>query len=157
MLGFVVALIAPESWEVQLGLALIPSLAQILVVMLCPESPRLLIRNKRYGEAYKSLRRLRRLELQAARDLYFIHFQLRQEVKMYVADQDIGNSSFPYQDYVEKIDSFKRMRYLFTLPRNRRACLVAFLVMTSQQLCGVSRRTDGKILHCRPLVNSLLD
>ncbi|KAL4761393.1 major facilitator superfamily domain-containing protein [Aspergillus foveolatus] len=137
MLGFVVALIAPVSWEVQLGLALIPSLAQILVVMLCPESPRLLIRNKRYGEAYKSLRRLRRLELQAARDLYFIHFQLRQEVKLYVAEQEIGNSSFPYQDYVEKIDSFKRMRYLFTLPRNRRACLVAFLVMTSQQLCGV--------------------
>lgn len=139
MLGFVVALIAPVSWEVQLGLALIPSLAQILVVILCPESPRPLIRNKRYGEAYKSLRRLRRLELQAARDLYFIHFQLRQEVKLYVVEQDIGNSSFPYQDYVKKIDIFKRMRYLFTLPRNRRAYLVAFLIMTSQQLCGVSR------------------
>jgi hypothetical protein len=147
MLGFVVALIAPVSWEVQLGLALIPSLAQILVVLLCPESPRLLIRNKRYGEAYKSLRRLRRLELQAARDLYFIHFQLRQEVRLYDLEQEIGSSSFPYQDYVEKIDSFKRMLYLFTIPRNRRACLVAFLVMTSQQLCGVSRR-GGEILHC---------
>ncbi|KAL4754383.1 hypothetical protein BDW72DRAFT_214284 [Aspergillus terricola var. indicus] len=138
MLGFVVALIAPVSWEVQLGLALIPSLAQILVVMLCPESPRLLIRNKRYGEAYKSLRRLRRLEVQAARDLYFIHFQLRQEVRVYLAGQEIGSSSFPYQDYVGKMDSFKRMLYLFTLPRNRRACLVAFLVMISQQLCGIN-------------------
>ncbi|KAL4736593.1 hypothetical protein BDV11DRAFT_211076 [Aspergillus similis] len=138
MLGFVVALIAPASWEVQLGAALIPSLAQILVVMLCPESPRLLIRNKRYGEAYKSLRRLRRLEIQAARDLYFIHFQLRQEVRMYKRKQEIDSSPFPYQDFVENIDSFNRMRYLFTLPRNRRACLVAFLVMTSQQLCGIN-------------------
>ncbi|KAL4819575.1 hypothetical protein BDW67DRAFT_181911 [Aspergillus spinulosporus] len=116
MLGFVVALIVPASWEAQLGLAMIPSLAQILVVMLCPELPRLLIRNERYGEAYRSLRRLRRLELQAARDLYFIHFQLRQEVWI------------RFQAHVVP----------FTLPRNRRACLVAFLVMTSQQLYGIN-------------------
>ncbi|KAL4867883.1 hypothetical protein BDV12DRAFT_209480 [Aspergillus spectabilis] len=126
MLGFVVALISPASWEVQLGAALIPSLALMLVVMLCPEG------------AYKSLRRLRKLELQAARDLYFIHVQLQREVRMYLSTKEIGSSPFPYQDYVEKQNSFKRMLYLFTLRRNTRACLVAFLVMTSQQLCGIN-------------------
>ncbi|KAL3482058.1 general substrate transporter [Aspergillus californicus] len=138
MLGFVVALIAPRSWEVQLGAALIPSFGLMLVVMLCPESPRLLIRNKHYGKAYQSLWRLRRLEIQAARDLYFIHVQLQQEVTMYQQSHEITSSIFPYQDYVEKHNSFERMRYLFTLRRNATACLVAFLVMAAQQLCGIN-------------------
>ncbi|KAL4798755.1 hypothetical protein BDV19DRAFT_376638 [Aspergillus venezuelensis] len=140
MLGFLIALLAPKSWEVQLGAALIPSLAIILVVMLCPESPRLLIRSDRYGEAYKSLRRLRRLEIQAARDLYLIHVQLLQEVRMYVkeSNEQILESSFPYQKFVKKKSSFMRMLYLFTSKRNSRACLVAFLVMMSQQLCGIN-------------------
>jgi hypothetical protein len=33
---------------------------------------------------------------------------------------------------------FKRMMYLATNPRTRRACVVALIVMASQQLCGVS-------------------
>ncbi|KAL2808004.1 hypothetical protein BJX63DRAFT_424941 [Aspergillus granulosus] len=137
-LGFIVALIFRDSWEVQLGAALIPSLALMILVMLCPESPRFLIRNKRYAEAYKSLRRLRRLEIQAARDLYFIHAQLQQEARLWRPRGDAPSTNFPYQDYVEQQNSFKRMLRLFTHPRNRRACVVAFLVMISQQLCGIN-------------------
>ncbi|KAL2872395.1 uncharacterized protein BJX67DRAFT_386803 [Aspergillus lucknowensis] len=137
-LGFIVALIFRGSWEAQLGAPLIPSLALMILVMLCPESPRLLIRNKRYAEAYKSLRRLRRLEIQAARDFYFIHAQLQQEVKLWYSPTPEVTSNFLYQEYVEQQNSFKRMLHLFTLPRNRRACIVAFLVMTAQQLCGIN-------------------
>ncbi len=39
-------------------------------VFFCPESPRWLMGRGRYADAYKSLERLRRHRLQAARDLY---------------------------------------------------------------------------------------
>ncbi|KAL2830161.1 MFS transporter [Aspergillus pseudoustus] len=141
MLGFVTALIAPHSWEVQLAAALIPSVALIVVVMLCPESPRLLIRKKRYAEAYKSLCRLRRLEIQAARDFYYIHEQLQQEFNTWrppVVSDAVANSQFPCQDFIAEKNSLQRIFYLFTLKRNRRACVVSCLVMASQQLCGIN-------------------
>lgn len=39
-------------------------------VFLCPESPRWLMSKGRYADAYRSLERLRRHPVQAARDLY---------------------------------------------------------------------------------------
>ncbi|KAL4812112.1 hypothetical protein BDW67DRAFT_188991 [Aspergillus spinulosporus] len=140
MLGFMTALIAPNSWQVQLAAPLIPSIALMLLVVLSPESPRLLIRTKRYGEAYKCLRRLRRLEIQAARDFYFIHIQLQREVNVWRRQRvgPVPSTNFDYQEWVERHNTFQRMLYLITLPRNRRTCLVAFLVMLSQQACGIN-------------------
>ncbi|KAJ0425053.1 hypothetical protein BJY00DRAFT_298952 [Aspergillus carlsbadensis] len=141
MLGFVVALIAPDSWEVQLGAALIPSLVLMIVVMLCPESPRLLMRKKRYAEAFRSLRRLRKLEIQAARDFYCIHLQLQREFDAWRPDDvsdAITSSRTPCQDFIEQQNVFQRMFHLITLERNSRACVVAFFVMASQQLCGIN-------------------
>ena len=48
----------------------IPALFLMSQVFFCPESPRWLISKNRYPEAYKSLERLRRHPVQAARDLY---------------------------------------------------------------------------------------
>ncbi|KAL4756741.1 uncharacterized protein BDW70DRAFT_164206 [Aspergillus foveolatus] len=140
MLGFMTALIAPHSWQVQLAAPLIPSVALMLLAILSPESPRLLIRTKRYGDAYKCLRRLRRLEIQAARDFYFIHVQLQREVNVWRRQRvgPVPSANFDYQEWVERQNTFKRMLYLITLPRNRRTCLVSFLVMLSQQACGIN-------------------
>lgn len=43
-----------------------------------------------------------------------------------------------YQKKVRDTRFLKRIGKLFSHPRNQRACVAAFLVMASQQLCGVS-------------------
>ena len=48
----------------------VPALVIMSQVYFCPESPRWLISKGRYHDAFKSLRRLRQSNLQAARDLY---------------------------------------------------------------------------------------
>ena len=88
-----------------------------------PESPRWLMKKDRYPDAYRSLIRLRHTELQAARDLYYIHVQLEEESKIIRADT-----------------YFKRLSELFTIPRVRRATLASFVVMLAQQLCGINSK-----------------
>lgn len=75
----------------------------------------------RYPQAYRSLIRLRFTELQAARDLYYIHSQLKIEEAL------IGQSNYA-----------KRFVELFTVPRIRRATLASFVVMIAQQMCGIN-------------------
>ena len=81
------------------------------------------MKKDRYPEAYRSLIRLRHTELQAARDLYYIHVQLEEESKIIRADT-----------------YFKRLTELFTIPRVRRATLASFVVMLAQQLCGINSK-----------------
>lgn len=71
------------------------------------------------GKAYQSLLRLRNTPLQAARDLYYIHAQIKIEMEV------IGQSNY-----------VTRFIELFTIPRVRRATLASFTVMIAQQMCG---------------------
>ena len=57
-------------WRLMLGSAGIPAIVVMSQVFFCPESPRWLISKGRYSKAFESLLRLRRHEIQAARDLY---------------------------------------------------------------------------------------
>ena len=81
------------------------------------------MKKNRYPDAYRSLVRLRHTELQAARDLYYIHVQLQEESKIIRADT-----------------YFKRLTELFIIPRVRRATLASFVVMLAQQLCGINSK-----------------
>lgn len=128
-----------DDWRVLLATAVIPAIALLFVVYVCPESPRFLIRQNRYPDAYKSLRRLRRTDIQAARDLFSIHAQLQAETTAIwkTEQQQEWHASEIYQDWIKDTNFYQRTWYLFTKPRVRRACLVASLVMASQQLCGV--------------------
>jgi hypothetical protein len=75
------------------------------------------MKKNRYEKAYKSLLRLRHHEIQAARDLYYIHCQLQIEASI------VGKSNY-----------FSRFAQLFTIPRVRRATLASFVVMIAQQM-----------------------
>lgn len=70
----------------------------------------------RYAQAYKSLVRLRHSELQAARDLYYVHVQLELENQIVKADS-----------------YFRRFIELFTIPRVKRATLAAGTVYAQYQ------------------------
>lgn len=55
----------------------------LTLVFLCPESPRFLIRKREYAKAFISLRQLRGTDIQAAKDLYYIHSQLQIETELF--------------------------------------------------------------------------
>lgn len=74
-----------------------------------------------YRKAYNSLCRLRKHDLFAARDLYFIDCQLKIEAAI-----------------VGKTNYVSRFIQLFTIPRVRRATLASFTVMIAQQMCGIN-------------------
>lgn len=113
------------AWRLQLGSAFVPAVPLLLGIWFCPESPRWLLKKRRFPEAYKSLVRLRNSELQAARDLYFIHAQLMFE------DALIEESGLSKND-----NMFTRFFEIFTIPRLRRATQASGVVMIAQQMCG---------------------
>lgn len=75
----------------------------------------------RYRSAFRSFIRLRNSELQAARDLYYVHRQLVEEFTV------LKGSTY-----------FSRFFELFTIPRVRRATLASWVVMIAQQMCGIN-------------------
>ncbi|KAG5730310.1 hypothetical protein E4T56_gene10512 [Termitomyces sp. T112] len=125
MLGFSANLVfldvGRNAWRFQIASAFIPAIPLTLLIYLCPESPRWLMKKGRYHDAYKSFRRLRNSELQAARDLYYVHRQLVEEFTV------LKGSSYA-----------TRFFELFTIPRIRRATLASFVVMIAQQMCGIN-------------------
>jgi len=79
------------------------------------------MKKKQYRKAYESFKRLRNSELQAARDIYYVHCQLKAESEV------IGGATY-----------VSRFIELFTVPRVRRATLASFVVMIAQQMCGIN-------------------
>ena len=83
--------------------------------------PRWYMKKGRYQDAYKSFCKLRNSELQAARDMYYVHRQLEEEFLVLKGSTYIGR-------FIE----------LFTIKRIRRATLASFVVMIAQQMCGIN-------------------
>lgn len=110
-----------DNWRYMLGAPFIPAVPLIVLIYLCPESPRWYMKKNRYPEAWESLVKLRNHPVQAARDMYNIHAVLEIEREV------IGNSTY-----------LTRFVELFTIPRVRRATLAAFTVMIAQQMCGIN-------------------
>lgn len=114
-------LAGPLNWRLMLGAPFLPAVPLMLLIYLCPESPRWYMKKGRYQEAWKSLVVLRRDPIQVARDLYYISAQLEIEKAI------IGRTNY-----------VTRFTQLFTVPRIRRANLAAFTVMIAQQMCGIN-------------------
>jgi sugar porter (SP) family MFS transporter len=109
------------AWRLELGSAFLPAVPLVIGIYFCPESPRWYMKKNRYIDAYKSFCRLRNSELQAARDLYYVHCQLVEEMAVLKGSNYVSR-------FVE----------LFTIPRVRRATLASFVVMIAQQMCGIN-------------------
>ncbi|PKY00578.1 MFS general substrate transporter [Aspergillus campestris IBT 28561] len=156
-LGFLTVWIVDHSWRALLATAAIPALIMLFLVFLCPESPRFLIRRGHYRAAFGVLCQLRPTEVQAARDLFYIHSQLQKEATLIkdqtAPDQQAGRdpaSGMPlehspdqagedqYLKMVQNSSYLHRVGALWNVPRNRNACIAAFIVMASQQLCGIN-------------------
>ncbi|KAK4971238.1 hypothetical protein LTR66_011451 [Elasticomyces elasticus] len=115
------------TWRLQVGSAFIPAVPLVIGIWFCPESPRWLLKKKRYAKAYKSLVRLRNSELQAARDLYYIYAQLLAEERL-IEESGVAKTNNIITRFIE----------LFTIPRIRRATQASGIVMISQQMCGIN-------------------
>jgi Sugar (and other) transporter len=142
---------ALDQWRLVLASAMVPVVPLFILIYLCPESPRFLIRKNRYREAYDSLRRFRKTEIQACRDLYAIHSQLQIEAE--IVRRDLGDnrnwySHEVYQDEVRDMHYWQRIHRLVTRRRNLRASVSSCLCMAAQQLCGV-----GCFAACSRLFN----
>ena len=142
-----IALGVRKSWRFQIASSFIPAFALLLLVFVGSESPRWLIKKRRYHKAYTVLLRLRENPLLAARDLVFIWAQLQVETTLFMrTDGDVIDleNRLPYLDtnvYLREIGLFgyaRRITQLFTIPRARRATLASFTVMAAQQMSGVN-------------------
>ena len=109
------------AWRLELGSAFIPAVPLFIGIYFCPESPRWYMKKGRYVDAWKSFVRLRNSPLQAARDMYYAHCQLEEEIKI------MGGTSY-----------LRRFYELFTIPRVKRATLASWVVMIAQQMCGIN-------------------
>ena len=67
------------TWRLQLGSAFIPAVPLALLVYFCPESPRWYMKKDRMQDAWAAMRRIRKTDLQAARDLYYAYVQFEEE------------------------------------------------------------------------------
>lgn len=152
-IGFACALIVKDSWRVLLATATIPAIVLLFIVFLCPESPRFLIRRGQYPEAFRSLRYLRGSDIQAARDLYYIHSQLQVETQYgQTTPSEPWYQKELYQEWLKNTSFFSRVWSLWTVPRNRRACVAACIVMAAQQLCGVRMTNSFLLSKCKALM-----
>jgi MFS family permease len=113
------------AWRLQLGSAFIPAVPLVIGIFFCPESPRWLMKKKRYRQAFNSFKRLRSSPIQAGRDLYYAHALLRAE-EILVQESGVSTNSNFFTRFIE----------LFTIPRCRRATQASGIVMIAQQMCG---------------------
>ena len=110
-----------HNWRLMLGAPFLPAVPLLILIYMCPESPRWYMKKGRYVEAWDAMLRLRHDKIQVARDIYYISSQLE------IEHQLVGQTNYA-----------KRFQQLFTIPRVRRATLAAFTVMLAQQMCGIN-------------------
>lgn len=112
------------NWRLMLGSGCVPPIIVFIQVLFLPESPRWLLQKKRTRKAYHSLVRLRNTEIEAARDLFYISQLLKAE---------------------EALHSGNRYLELFTVPRNRRATMASFIVVSPA--CPTGVRSSLTLTH----------
>ena len=111
------------AWRLQLASCFIPAVPLAMLIYVCPESPRWLMKKGRYPQAYNAMKKLRHCDVMAAKDMYYAHVQLEMEAAV-----------------VQGRTYLSRFTELFTIPRVRRGTIAASTVMLAQQMCGINSK-----------------
>lgn len=108
------------NWRLMLGSAAIPPIFVLAMVLFLPESPRWYLSKNRLHDAFKAMIRIRRTELQAARDVYAAWEGV-------IAERELNASK-----------TSNRFLDLFAQRRVRKGTQSASFVMFMQQFCGIN-------------------
>ncbi|OTA89268.1 hypothetical protein M434DRAFT_79571 [Hypoxylon sp. CO27-5] len=129
------------SLQLILGAPFVPSIFLMIGLCFCPESPRYYMRRgtSSYNpqKAYKVLRRLRRTELQALRDLYLVYKSVELEEYSNV-DVESESDGVPHGLFAYIKNYVSQYKQLFVERRLRNALISSSIVALSQQLCGIN-------------------
>ncbi|KAH7024500.1 general substrate transporter [Microdochium trichocladiopsis] len=151
-LGFVanVALygVGPVSWRLQLAASGLPMIPLLPLILWVPQSPAWLVKNDegRYDRAFNALRRLRRTDLEAARELFLAYQAQQQHNNKQLNPEAITRATTATTTAQTQTgtqakrpaSTAARLIELVTVPRIRHATLAAHTVMIGQQLCGIN-------------------
>lgn len=121
------------NWRLMLGSGCVPPIIVFAQVLFLPESPRWLLQKKKTRKAFESLSRLRNTPIEAARDLFYISQLLKAE---------------------ESLHTGNRYKELFTVPRNRRATMASFIVVSASNLFILIANPDYDSRICRCSCNN---
>lgn len=94
-----------------LGSAAIPPIAVMILVYMSPESPRWYLSKNRYSDAFNAMKRIRKSDLVAARDVYAAYEGV-------LAERELNSSK-----------SRNRLVEIFSVPRVRKGMQSAAFVM----------------------------
>ena len=132
---------AAPSWRFQISSSFVPAVILLTLVFVGSESPRWLIKKRRYPEAYNVPLRPKGAPVMAARDMIAIRAQLNVESILFVKVDDNGvelgnqiahlNFMTGYRES-KSFDYLLRITQLFTIPRVRRATLASLIIMIAQ-------------------------
>jgi len=127
------------SWRFMLGSTFFVPIVVCALIVSAPESPRWCMLHGRPRDAYKSMLRLRRVPLQAARDLYLMHRSLvvDEKSKSHGAS-DVSDSGHGGHGGGADGVGGGHASDLWKVPRVRRAALASGILMFMQQFCGVN-------------------
>ena len=106
------------NWRLMLGSAAIPPLFVMAMVFFLPESPRSYLSKDRLKDAFSAMSRIRRTELQAARDVYSAWEGV-------LAERELNPSKWRFFE-------------LFSVRRIRKGTQSSTFVMFMQQFCGIN-------------------
>ncbi|KAI8628443.1 major facilitator superfamily domain-containing protein [Xylariaceae sp. FL1651] len=120
----------------------VPSIALLVSLYFCPESPRYYLRqrtaNFNPSKAYAILVKLRRENLQALRDIYLIYRSVRQEEYSDQPETQAQGNGVP-RGFAAHVKAYaNQYRQLFTKRRLRNALISSSIVALAQQLCGIN-------------------
>ncbi|KAH3676344.1 hypothetical protein WICPIJ_009124 [Wickerhamomyces pijperi] len=107
------------KWRLMLAVGGVPALLSLFPICLATESPRWFLNRGDYAGAYESLKRLRRNDVCAAKELFYQYMLIEEDHLLY-------GMSF-----------YKKLKELVRVRRNRNALLASFILTFFHQSTGI--------------------